>query len=68
MSVFYAIPLRGTKEDWLNNELSRWDEHCPDVRYLDVPGEHYTLMGPHHVAVFQSVLRRELDRALGDAG
>ncbi|MET7656414.1 non-ribosomal peptide synthetase [Streptomyces sp. NPDC005486] len=68
MSVFYAIPLRGTKEDWLNNELSRWDEHCPDVRYLDVPGEHYTLMGPNHVAVFQSILRKELDRALGDAG
>lgn len=68
MSVFYAIPLRGTKEDWLKNELSRWDEHCPDVRYLDVPGEHYTLMGPNHVAVFQSILRKELDRALGDAG
>ncbi|WP_307629589.1 non-ribosomal peptide synthetase [Streptomyces turgidiscabies] len=68
MSVFYAIPLRGTKEDWLKNELSRWDEHCPDVSYLDVPGEHYTLMGPNHVAVFQSILRKELDRALGDAG
>jgi acyl-CoA synthetase (AMP-forming)/AMP-acid ligase II/thioesterase domain-containing protein len=68
MSVFYAIPLRGTKEDWLKNELSRWEEHCPDVRYLDVPGEHYTLMGPGHVAVFQSILRKELDRALGDAG
>lgn len=68
MSVFYAVPLRGTKEDWLKNELSRWDEHCPDVRYLDVPGEHYTLMGPNHVAVFQSILRKELDRALGDAG
>lgn len=68
MSVFYAIPLRGTKKDWLDNELSRWDEHCPDVRYLDVPGEHYTLMGPNHVAVFQSILRKELDRALGDAG
>ncbi|MFE5029975.1 alpha/beta fold hydrolase [Streptomyces sp. NPDC056656] len=68
MSVFYAIPLRGTKKDWLKNELRRWDEHCPDVRYLDVPGEHYTLMGPNHVAVFQSILRGELDRALGDAG
>ncbi|MDO0937289.1 non-ribosomal peptide synthetase [Streptomyces sp. DG2A-72] len=67
MSVFYAVPLRGTKEDWLNNELSRWNEHCADVRYLDVPGEHYTLMGPNHVASFQSILRRELDRALGDA-
>ncbi|MGW3030765.1 alpha/beta fold hydrolase [Streptomyces sp. NPDC001178] len=68
MSVFYAIPLRGTKEDWLENELRRWDEHTTEEnRYIDVPGEHYTLMGPQHVAAFQSILRRELDRALGDA-
>ncbi|WP_217547284.1 non-ribosomal peptide synthetase [Streptomyces sp. GbtcB6] len=68
MSVFYAIPLRGTKEDWLNNELRRWDEHTTEQnRYIDVPGEHYTLMGPQHVATFQSILRKELDRALGDA-
>lgn len=66
MSVFYAVPLRGTKQDWLDNELSRWREHSDEVRFLDVPGEHYTLMGPQHVASFQSILRRELDRALGD--
>ncbi|CAM5725601.1 Peptide synthase OS=Streptomyces antimycoticus OX=68175 GN=SSPO_037370 PE=4 SV=1 [Streptomyces antimycoticus] len=68
MTVFYAIPLRGTKEDWLENELRLVDEHTTEPnRYLDVPGEHYTLMGPRHVAAFQAVLRRELDRALGDA-
>lgn len=67
MSVFYAVPLRGTKEDWLRRELHRWDEHTTGtVRYLDVPGEHYTLMGPRHVAAFQAILRHELDRALGD--
>ncbi|MGI5531144.1 alpha/beta fold hydrolase [Streptomyces syringium] len=67
MSVFYAVPLRGTKEDWLRHELRRWDEHTTGTaRYLDVPGEHYTLMGPRHVAAFQAILRRELDRALGD--
>ncbi|MGR3933101.1 AMP-binding protein [Streptomyces sp. BRA346] len=65
MSVFYATPLRGTKEDWLNNELRRWDEHTREEnRYLDVPGEHYTLMGPQHVATFQAILRTELDRSL----
>jgi thioesterase domain-containing protein len=68
LTVFYAVPLRGTKEDWLNNELKRWDEHATgDNRYIDVPGEHYTLMGPQHVAGFQSILRKELDRSLGDA-
>ncbi|HEY5833414.1 non-ribosomal peptide synthetase [Streptomyces sp.] len=67
LSVFYAVPLRGTKKDWLENELRRWDEHATGTnRYIDVPGEHYTLMGPQHVATFQSILRKEIDRALGD--
>lgn len=66
LTVFYAIPLRGTKQDWLNNELRRWDEHSRSPnRYIDVAGEHYTLMGPKHVATFQATLRAELDRALG---
>ncbi|MFJ7205902.1 AMP-binding protein [Streptomyces sp. NPDC098789] len=68
MHVFYATPLRGTKQDWLDHELRRWDEHTTGPnRYVEVPGEHYTLMGRRHVAAFQSVLRRELDLALGDA-
>ncbi|MGV9247145.1 AMP-binding protein [Streptomyces sp. NPDC003710] len=65
MNVFYAVPLRGSKQDWLNNELKRWEDFTREApRYIDVPGEHYTLMGPKHVAVFQSILRAELDRAL----
>ncbi|MEU6484909.1 non-ribosomal peptide synthetase [Streptomyces sp. NPDC046887] len=68
MSVFCAIPLRGTKEDWLDNELRRWDEFTTGPnRYIEVPGEHYTLMSPRHVGSFQAILRRELDRALADA-
>ncbi|MFJ3644509.1 AMP-binding protein [Streptomyces murinus] len=65
MSVFYAVPLRGTKQDWLDNELKRWTDFTrEEPRYLDVPGEHYTLMGPRHVAAFQSILRTELARSL----
>ncbi|WP_406200604.1 non-ribosomal peptide synthetase [Kitasatospora sp. NBC_01560] len=68
VTVFHAVPLRGTRQEWLDNELRRWDEHSREEnRYLEVPGEHYTLMGPRHVAAFQAVLRRELDRALADA-
>ncbi|MFE0106729.1 AMP-binding protein [Streptomyces sp. NPDC059009] len=68
MTVFCAVPLRGTKEDWVTHELSRWDEYTRGPnRYVDVPGEHYTLMGPRHVAAFQAVLRRELDRSLAEA-
>jgi thioesterase domain-containing protein len=64
VTVFYAHPPRGTKEDW-HNRLTRWDEFArmPN-RYIDVPGEHYTLMGTKHVARFQAVLRSELERAL----
>ncbi|MFJ3793058.1 alpha/beta fold hydrolase [Kitasatospora sp. NPDC090091] len=67
MSVFYAIPLRGTKEDWLENELRRWDDFTEEPnRYVEVPGEHYTLMSPQHVAAFQAILRKELDLAMGE--
>lgn len=68
MSVFYAVPLRGSKQDWLEKELKRWADFTRDApRYIDVPGEHYTLMGPKHVPVFQSLLRAELDRAMSGA-
>lgn len=66
LSVFYAIPLRGTKQEWLDEHLRRWDDFSREPnRYIDVPGEHYTMIGPDHVATFQAVLREELDRALG---
>ncbi|MFE6399353.1 AMP-binding protein [Streptomyces alboflavus] len=65
MSVFCATPLRGSKQDWLNNELKRWEDFTRETpRYIDVPGEHYTLMGPTHVTSFQSILRAELDQSL----
>lgn len=65
LTVFYAIPLVGTKEDWLRDQLRKWDGFArSENRYVDVPGEHYTLMGPRHVARFQAILRAELDRSL----
>lgn len=69
VSVFYAIPLRGTKEDWLELELKRWNKFTREENvYIDVPGEHYTLMGPAHLAEFQDILRTELKRTLGVDG
>ncbi|WP_220040190.1 non-ribosomal peptide synthetase [Nonomuraea aridisoli] len=65
VTVFYARPLRGTKQEWLDHELRRWDDFTRgENRYVEVPGEHYTLMNADHVGVFQHILRRELDRAL----
>ncbi|MBO8184115.1 non-ribosomal peptide synthetase [Streptomyces spirodelae] len=64
--VFYCTPLRGSKQEWLDNQLRHWDEFTrhPNA-YIEVDGEHYTLMSPQHVQTFQATLRRELARALG---
>jgi thioesterase domain-containing protein len=66
-TVFYAEPLQGTKQQWLNIHLRRWDRFARSaIRYLEVPGEHNSLLGPKHVAAFQAVLRAEIDRALNE--
>ncbi|WP_413812284.1 alpha/beta fold hydrolase [Streptomyces sp. OE57] len=66
VKVFYCTPLRGTKEEWLDHQLRHWDEFTrgPNA-YIEVDGEHYTLMSPQHVHTFQATLRHELARALG---
>jgi thioesterase domain-containing protein len=65
MTVFCAEPLHGTRYDWLEHQLRSWDDYTTGPnRYIDVPGEHYTLMGPQHVTAFQAILRAELDSAL----
>ena len=65
MTVFYAQPLQGTKQEWLDN-VRRWDRFTrARNRYVEVGGEHHTVMGKQHVAGFQGVLRTEIDRALG---
>jgi acyl-CoA synthetase (AMP-forming)/AMP-acid ligase II/thioesterase domain-containing protein/acyl carrier protein len=65
VTVFYAQPLHGTKEDWLN-DVKRWDGFTrAGNRYLDVAGEHHSIMSKQHVTSFQAVLRAEIDRAMG---
>ncbi|MFE0175384.1 alpha/beta fold hydrolase [Streptomyces sp. NPDC059002] len=64
--VFYCTPLKGTKQEWLDNQLRHWDDFTRrPTTFIEVDGEHYTLMSPQHVRTFQTTLRRELDRALG---
>jgi thioesterase domain-containing protein len=65
VTVFYAQPLWGTKDEWLKGQLKRWDDftRAPN-RYVDVAGGHHTLMDHKHVTTFQVVLRTEIDRAL----
>ncbi|HEY6925604.1 MAG TPA: non-ribosomal peptide synthetase [Steroidobacteraceae bacterium] len=67
VTVFYAEPLQGTKREWLEHHLEHWDAFArrPN-RYIEVPGEHNSLLGPRHIAAFQAVLHTELDRALAE--
>ncbi|KAF8839192.1 atromentin synthetase [Paxillus ammoniavirescens] len=62
VDVFYAIPLRGSKEDWLNKQLKPWEEFSRGAAsYTDVPGQHYTLMDFDHVPGFQKIFRSRLE-------
>lgn len=64
MDVFYAIPLSAVsknKQDWLDKHLSRWQDFIRgDVRYREVDGAHYTMMGPEHVVEFQKKFKKAL--------
>ncbi|KAG2745464.1 atromentin synthetase [Suillus brevipes Sb2] len=62
VNVFYAIPLRGTKSDWLNDQLKPWSRFSRgEPSYTDVPGQHYTLMDSDHVTQFQKIFRDRLE-------
>jgi acyl-CoA synthetase (AMP-forming)/AMP-acid ligase II/thioesterase domain-containing protein len=64
-TVFYAEPLQGTKQGWLAHHLARWDAFARHPnRYVEVPGEHNSLLGPKHIGAFHALLRAEIDRAL----
>ncbi len=64
VQVFYCTPLRGTRQEWLDGQLSRWADFTrTQPTFIEVDGEHYTLMSPQHVQTFQATLRRELARA-----
>jgi len=66
-TVFYAEPLQGTKQEWLEHHLGLWDGFARNPNhYVEVPGEHNSLLGPKHIAAFQAVLRAEIDRALAE--
>ncbi|OJA10654.1 hypothetical protein AZE42_07277 [Rhizopogon vesiculosus] len=62
LDIFYAIPLRGSKADWLNKQLKPWDGFSRgQATYTDVPGQHYTLMDFDHVPQFQKIFRGRLE-------
>jgi len=65
MDIFYCQPLRDvakTREEYRNTKLNRWEDFVRngDVRFHEVDGEHYTMIGPEHVGRFQLRLKRVL--------
>lgn len=67
MTVFRAQPMLHTQEVWFEQHLRRWEDFSRmPVRYVDVPGEHHTLMDAKHVPVFQKLFRIELERGLAE--
>lgn len=68
MTVFCSagIAALAMGDKW-RNKLQSWDQFTLEpARFVHVPGDHYTLMSPKHVAGFQAVLRAEIDRAVGN--
>jgi len=62
MDVFYAIPLHGSKADWLNQRLKGWAAFSrTEPLYTDIPGHHYTLLDAQHVSQFQKILKERLE-------
>ncbi len=64
MDVFYCQPLKivaRTRKEYRETKLSHWADFVGGgVRFHEVDGEHYTMIGPDHVMKFQQTLKGAL--------
>lgn len=64
MDVFYCQPLKvvaRTREEYRETKLNRWADFVRnDVKFHEVDGEHYTMIGSVHVHKFQQTLKKAL--------
>ncbi|KAL9003649.1 MAG: hypothetical protein Q9188_003493 [Gyalolechia gomerana] len=64
MDVFYCQPLKvvaRTRQEYRETKLNLWSDFVrEDVRFHEVDGEHYTMIGAEHVPKFQQSLKRAL--------
>ena len=64
MDVFYCQPLKvvaRTREEYRTTKLNHWVDFVrEDVRFHEVDGEHYTMIGPEHVPKFQQTLKKAM--------
>ena len=64
MDIFYCQPLKivaRTRKEYLETKLSHWADFVrDDVKFHEVDGEHYTMIGSEHVPKFQQTLKKAL--------
>jgi acyl-CoA synthetase (AMP-forming)/AMP-acid ligase II/thioesterase domain-containing protein/acyl carrier protein len=63
--IDYYTTVEWTKDKW-REQLEHWSGFTPQPKYIDVPGNHHTVMSPKNVAAFQAILRHEIDAALSE--
>ncbi|KAL8949402.1 MAG: hypothetical protein Q9222_004485 [Ikaeria aurantiellina] len=66
MDVFYCQPLKvvaRTREEYRTTKLNRWVDFVRDggVRFHEVDGEHYTMIGSENVHRFQQTLKKAME-------
>lgn len=55
MDVFYCEPLAivaKSKTEWMDSHIGLWKDFSDDVRFHEVDGEHYTMIGAENVESF----------------
>ncbi|KAL9640460.1 MAG: hypothetical protein Q9164_000279 [Protoblastenia rupestris] len=64
MDIFYCQPLKvvaRTRDEYRKTKLNHWADFVrDDVKFHEVDGEHYTMIGPDHVLKFQQTLKKAL--------
>ena len=64
MDIFYCQPLKivaRTREEYQKTNLNHWADFVRDgVKFHEVDGEHYTMIGSEHVPRFQQTLKKAL--------
>jgi thioesterase domain-containing protein len=64
MDIFYCQPLKdvaSTRKEYRKDHLNKWVNFIrDDLKFWEVDGQHYTMIGPEHVPKFQQILKKAL--------
>lgn len=64
LDIFYCQPLKAVasnRVEYRKNHLNHWVGFIrDDLKFWEVDGEHYTMIGPEHVPKFQQTLKKAL--------